>query len=137
LRSSSPWEEIKREAVTAAKVKKGTLTGTQINASTLGTVPSAQTARTADIAGALAPSESWHEVGAPGEPEFQHGWKDPPPGEEAIEPPSVAYYKDGEGIVHLRVIETIPSLSNEDGVVGSPPGATSAFLDSITFRAEG
>ena len=35
--------------MTAAKVKKGTLTGTQINASTLGTVPVAQTANSATV----------------------------------------------------------------------------------------
>src|SRR5262245_58246327 len=56
--------KVKKEAITAAKVKKGTLTGSQINASTLGTVPSAQTANTAN---SLPPPESWHEVGAAGE----------------------------------------------------------------------
>jgi hypothetical protein len=45
---------VKKEAITAAKVKKGTLTGTQINLSTLGTVPSAQTANT------VVPAENWH-----------------------------------------------------------------------------
>ena len=172
--------KVKKEAITAAKVRKGTLTGKQINAGTLGTVPTAQTALTADTADAVAPSEQWHEVGAPGEPTFQHGWKNPPPEEEAIESESVAFYKDREGIVHLRgsalsgtpgtaifqlpaglrpatgkvlafttpcscgassfgnmeVIGTIPSLPIEDGVVGSPPGGTSVFLDGITFRAE-
>jgi hypothetical protein len=72
-------------------VKKGTLTGTQINASTLGTVPTAQTAN------ALAPSEGWHEVGAPGEPGLLNGWHNLPAPFE-----STAFYKDHEGIVHLR-----------------------------------
>ncbi len=84
--------KIKKEAVTAAKVKKGTLTGTQINASTLGTVPSAQTAS------ALAPTEGWHVVGTPGEPGFEQGWESRP---IAVDP-SVAFYKDHDGVVHLR-----------------------------------
>jgi hypothetical protein len=83
--------KIKKQAVTAAKVKKGTLTGTQINASTLGTVPTAQTAN------ALAPSEGWHEVGAPGEPGFLNSWHNLPAPFE-----SAAFFKDHEGVVHLR-----------------------------------
>lgn len=86
--------KIKKEAVTAAKVKKGTLTGTQINASTLGTVPSAERAN------ALAAPENWHEVGAPGEPAFQNGWKDQSPTPDASE--TVGFYKDHEGVVHLK-----------------------------------
>src|SRR6478672_9459693 len=46
--------KIKNEAVTAAKVKKGALTGTQINASTLGQVPSAVHAISADISSNIA-----------------------------------------------------------------------------------
>ncbi len=46
--------KIKKEAVTAAKVKKGTLTGTQIDASTLGTVPSAGHAASAENASTAA-----------------------------------------------------------------------------------
>jgi hypothetical protein len=172
--------KIKNEAITGAKVKKGTLTGKQIAAATLGTVPTAQSALTADTARAVAPSEQWHEVGAPGEPAFQHGWKNHPPEGEAIESQSVAFYKDHEGVVHLRgsaisgspgtaifqlpagyrpaigtvaafttpcscgassfgnleVIGTIPSLPVGDGAVGAPAGATSVFLDGVTFRAE-
>src|SRR4051794_38904243 len=48
--------KIKDEAVTAAKVAKGTLTGAQINASTLGPVPVADSAKTADVATSLPPS---------------------------------------------------------------------------------
>jgi hypothetical protein len=43
--------KIKNQAVTAAKVKDGTLTGRQIIASTLGTVPNAAHAASADNAG--------------------------------------------------------------------------------------
>jgi hypothetical protein len=93
--------KIKNEAVTGAKVKKGTLTGTQVDASTLGAVPtanSAQTAQTAQTANALSASEPWHQVGAPGEPAFLNEWAvNTTPGQ-----PPVAFYKDHDGIVHLQ-----------------------------------
>jgi hypothetical protein len=89
--------KVKNEAITAAKVKKGTLTGTQISASTLGTVPTAQTAQTAQMANTVAPSEPWHEVGSPGEPQFQHGCKNLVSTEQ-----TVRFYKDHEGVVHLE-----------------------------------
>jgi hypothetical protein len=90
--------KIKKEAVTAAKVKRGTLTGTQINTATLGTVPTANAANmaaTANTATALAPPEPWRFVGAPGQPQFENHWK------SSIGAP-VAFYKDHEGIVHLK-----------------------------------
>jgi hypothetical protein len=87
--------KVKKEAITAAKVKKGTLTGTQINSSTLGTVPTAQTA---NITNSLAPPEAWHEVGAPGEPGFQNNWNNTTGGPSQ----TAAFFKDHEGIVHLR-----------------------------------
>jgi hypothetical protein len=71
-------------------VKKETLTGRQINESTLGTVPVAETA---DVAGSLAAPENWHIAGIPGEPQLLSGW--------AAEEP-VGYFKDREGIVHLK-----------------------------------
>jgi hypothetical protein len=101
-KSSVTTAKIKKQAVTAAKVKKGTLTGTQINASTLGTVPTAQTAQTAN---SLAQPEKWHEVGAAGEPAFQGPWKNA--GGLSL---TAAFFKDHDGIVHLRgVIEGGPS----------------------------
>jgi hypothetical protein len=42
--------KVKNEAITGAKVKKGTLTGTQIDAATLGTVPNAAHASSAEQA---------------------------------------------------------------------------------------
>ncbi len=53
----------------------------------LGSVGSAQ----------LAPSEAWHTVGNAGEPAFQNGWVNYAPGTW----PSVRFYKDNLGIVHL------------------------------------
>jgi len=81
-------------AITGTTVQSDSLTGAQINASTLGTVPTAQKANT------IAAPENWHEVGAPGQPPFQNGWKDVEPGLVTLG--SVAFYKDQEGVVHLR-----------------------------------
>jgi hypothetical protein len=90
--------KIKNEAVTGGKVKKGTLTGIQVNASTLGTVPNAAHAGTADVANSLPAPEAWHVVGAPGEPSFQHGCHDPGLPDTA----GARFYKDQVGIVHLE-----------------------------------
>ena len=90
--------KVKNEAITAAKVKKGTLTGTQIDASTLGTVPSANSAQTAQTANALSAAEPWHQVGAPGEPAFLNKWGN----DTILSAPTVAFYKDHNGIVHLQ-----------------------------------
>ena len=49
-KNSVGTKQLKNEAVTAAKVKKGSLTGAQINASTLGAVPNATHANIADQA---------------------------------------------------------------------------------------
>jgi hypothetical protein len=86
--------KVKKEAITAAKVKKGTLTGTQINVSTLGTVPTAQTANS------IAAPEAFHEVGKPGEPGFLNGWTNVE--STLAAPATVGFYKDREGVVHLR-----------------------------------
>jgi hypothetical protein len=90
--------KVKNEAITGAKVKKGTLTGAQVNASTLGTVPSAQTAQTAQTANAVAPSEPLHEIGKPGQPQFENECKQADP--ETF--PTTGFYKDREGLVHLQ-----------------------------------
>ena len=47
---------------------------------------------------ALAAPEGWHEVGAPGEPGFQNSWHNA--GFANTE--TVAFYRDREGVVHLR-----------------------------------
>jgi len=60
-------------------------------------------ATTADTANALAAPENWHEVGAAGEPAFQNGWG--PPTYPVVAPlkyEAFAFYKDHEGVVHLR-----------------------------------
>ncbi len=94
-KNSVTTAKIKKAAISGAKVKNGTLTGTQINASTLGTVPSAQTANS------IVPPENWHMVGAAGEPGFENSW-----GNSPASPPfafeGAGFYKDHEGTVHLK-----------------------------------
>ena len=103
--------KVKNEAITAAKVKKGTLTGTQINASTLGTVPTAQAAQTAN---SIAAPEAYHEV-----TDFLNGWSNvkASPGDF---PETVAFYKDHEGVVHLRGLAI--SGAGETYIFKLPPG---------------
>ncbi len=83
-------------AVTGSKVAANSLTGAQINASTLGTVPKATHASSANIATNLAAPEQFHQIGASGEPGFQHGWTN----NGTYEAPA-GFYKDREGVVHL------------------------------------
>ena len=110
--------KVKKEAITAAKVKNrtltganvasGSLTGTQINASTLGTVPTAQTANS------IAAPEGYHEV-----TDFLNGWSNvkASPGDF---PETVAFYKDHEGVVHLRGLAV--SGAGETFIFKLPPG---------------
>jgi hypothetical protein len=105
--------KVKNEAITAAKVKKGTLTGTQINASTLGKVPNAthadtansadtaHSANTANSAAALAPPEAVHYVGAPGEPTLGPSF--------IAAPEQLGFYRDRQCTVHLLGETTGPS----------------------------
>ncbi len=92
--------KIKKGSITGAEVKNGSLTGTQINPSTLGTVPTAQTASTAGTATNISPPEGWHEVGAAGQPAFEHSWHNVTTG--TVHPETLGFYKDHEGIVHLK-----------------------------------
>jgi hypothetical protein len=85
--------EIADGSLTGAKVADGSLTGKQVDASTLGVVP------VAERANSLPPPESWHVVGAPGEPQFENGWEDFP---SSAQFEDVAFYKDHEGVVHLK-----------------------------------
>jgi hypothetical protein len=113
--------KIKNQAVTAAKVKNGTLTGAQINLSTLGTVPTAQTANS------LAPAEGWREVGAGGNPGFLNSWHN------AGGPfNNAAFFKDHDGIVHLKGFVTGGSAV---AVFVLPPGYRPAAGKGILLPA--
>jgi hypothetical protein len=57
----------------------------------------ASTADSATTASGLTASENWHLIGAAGEPAFQHGWQN----RGGADSPA-GFYKDHDGIVHLR-----------------------------------
>jgi hypothetical protein len=123
-RNAVTTAKVKKQAITAAKVENGTLTGAQINASTLGTVPTAQQANT------LAAPESWHEVGAPGEPSFQNGWENFNI-KISTQPETVAFYKDHEGVVHLK---GLAQSGSEEAIFQLPVGyrpADDKILDFV------
>ena len=111
--------KIKNQAVTAAKVKSASLTGQQVadesltgkqvKASTLGTVP------VADRANSVAAPEAWREVGAPGQPQFENGWAN-----KGEENETVGFYKDQQGIVHLK--GTASGGSSTTPIFELPPG---------------
>jgi hypothetical protein len=115
-------KKIAKGAVTGAKVKDKSLTGADILESSLGKVPSAAHADTAetlggvpstgfirsgqaaggDLAGSypspnLAAPEPYHEVGTPGQPPFYGGWHN-----LAGSVATAAFYKDPLGVVHLK-----------------------------------
>ncbi len=159
--------DIKRGAVTAKKlhsnavgtkkIQDDAVNGAKVDESTLGEVPSASRASR------LTPPEPYHEIGTPGEPEFQNEAENF--GDTFS---TAAFFIDHEGVVHLKgtvksttfnVIFTLPegyrpsqqlfiatqatSVSsavyiypNGDVEVRGGPGATNNYaLDSITFRA--
>jgi hypothetical protein len=105
-KNSVGTKQIKKNAVTSAKVKNKTLTGKDINLNKLGTVPSA------NLANGFSSTEAVHLVGAPGEPPFLDGSSNAPsePGGFNFQP--VGFFKDHEGVVHLEGVgiggETAP-----------------------------
>lgn len=104
--------KVKANSLTGAKVKAGSLTGADINVSTLGTVPSANTANS------LAAAEPIHLVGAPGEPPFLSGSSTFPSPGAGLNLAPVGFYKDRAGIVHL---EGVAKTGKGTPVVGVIP----------------
>jgi hypothetical protein len=107
-RNSVGAKQIKKNAVNGRKVKNRSLTGADIKISKLPKVPrareadhaaAADSASLSGQAGALSAPEAWHEVGTPGEPPFEPGAGNHLP-ENGFE--TVAFFKDHEGVVHLK-----------------------------------
>jgi hypothetical protein len=124
-KNSVGTKQLKKNAVNGAKVKDHSLTGKDINLAKLGTVPSAAsaanatTATTAGSANALSPIEPTHIVGASGQPPFLDGSSNVgAEGPFKFQP--AGFYKDHEGIVHLRgVVKAGPT---EPLIFTLPPG---------------
>ena len=94
---------MKNESLTGGDVKNDSLMGDDINESTLGKVPSAGTA---DLANSVAASEGYHEIGTAGNPSFGAGCTNAVVSGQPDVFEKAAFYKDLEGVVHLRgVIE--------------------------------
>lgn len=81
-----------------------------------------------------APGEAWHQVGAVGEPAFQNAWVNFLQGEAPV-----TFYKDPDGIVHLRGLAMSGTLAN--GTTGTiftlPAGYRPPFNEQITTIANG
>ena len=120
--------DIAKNAVTGKKVKNNTVKGADVLESSLGIVPSANNANnatnatnanransagTADLANSVAPSEGYHEVGTSGNPSFGAGCTNAVPSGAPDVFERVAFYKDLEGVVHLRgVVECDPTFTS-------------------------
>ena len=87
--------KVKKNAITGAKVRNGSLTGEDIDLGKLGTVPSAQSANS------LAPMEATHYIGQIGEPQFENGASNLGT-QKSIEIQRAGFYRDHDGIVHLQ-----------------------------------
>jgi hypothetical protein len=91
--------KIRRNAITGTKVKARSILGKDIRLKSLGKVPSA---RVADTANSLAPLEPLHLVGAAGEPAFEEGAGNVGLVTAGVLSQPVGFYKDRGGIVHLE-----------------------------------
>jgi hypothetical protein len=137
-------KKLKKNAVTGKKVKNRSLSGADISVRNFPKVPRAGTADTAATAGAadtaatatnLVPPEAWREVGAPGQPGFKPGASNaisPLPGTLDFE--TAAFYKDREGVVHLKGMVVSSSDPNHE-IFNLPAGYRPGERRLIEFAA--
>lgn len=111
-RNSVGTKQLQKNAVTSVKIKNNTVTGADVDEATLGIVPNARHATTAD---GVPPPEAYHEVGASGEPGFQHDWGNENPAAET----TAAFYKDMFGVVRFK---GMVSFGTKDTIFQLPPG---------------
>jgi hypothetical protein len=112
-KNSVGTKQVKKNAITGAKVKNQTLTGKDIKLSTLGTVPSAIHANSADT---IPAPEAAHLVGTAGQPGFESGSANLP-SEAGIGFLPVGFYKDQEGFVHLQGVVNVGSSGALPGLI--------------------
>jgi hypothetical protein len=110
-------KQLKANAVTTAKVKAHAITGKKLKLNSIGTVPKANHALTADTANAL-PAPQLHLVGASGEPPFLGGSANVP-SEGPLSFAPASFFKDADGVVHL---EGIVKVGTEGQIFALPPG---------------
>src|SRR4051794_16172788 len=139
--------QLGKNVVTSKAVKNGALSGADLKLASLGTVPTASNAghaTVADHANSIPSPEAYRLVGNPGEPAFQNGWHN-----VAGPYATAAYFKDLEGVVHLRgsvtagispTVFTLPTGYRPSGRLGfailgaggNPPVGTVAVDSSGT-----
>jgi hypothetical protein len=143
-RNAVTTPKIRNGAVNSRKVRNNSLTGTDINEGSLGQVPSANsansantanTANTANLANNIAPPEGFHEVGAPGEPAFQNGCTKLPSAVPGVEAENPGFYKDREGVVHLKGVFDNCDPTGNSIVFNLPPGYRPANNRLIVLTA--
>jgi hypothetical protein len=124
-------KDVKNNNLRSNDIRNNTLTGNDINEGSLGQVPlaasansanTANTATTATTANNIAPPEAFHDVGAPGEPSFQNGCTKLPSAIPGLEAENPGFYKDREGVVHLRGIFDNCDPTGNGIVFNLPPG---------------